>query len=475
MGSEGDRRATLIWFREDLRLADHPALSAAAAAGGPVIPVFILDDEGPGRRLGGAARWWLDKSLAALATSLRAKGSRLILRRGQAAVEIRRLIEETGAGQLVFSRSYEAAVAERDAALQRDLEAQGVAVQAFEASLLVPPGTVLTGEGRPFKVFTPFWRAARTRLDAVEALPAPRALPAPDVWPASESLSSLNLHPTTPDWSGGFSGWTPGEAGAEARLDAFVERGLNGYAARRDFPGVDGSSRLSPHLRWGEISPRQVWRAVQTAVAAGLAGERDAEAFLSEIGWREFDWQLLAAQPDLARRNVQVQFDAFPWRDDTSGFRAWTRGETGYPIVDAGMRELWTTGFMHNRVRMIAASFLTKHLMVDWRRGEAWFWDTLVDADAANNPANWQWVAGCGADAAPYFRVFNPTLQGAKFDPDGAYVRRWVPELAHVPDKLLHEPWRAALLAPGYPEPIVGHAQGRERALAAYADLRAEA
>lgn len=475
MGSEGDRRATLIWFREDLRLADHPALSAAAAAGGPVIPVFILDDEGPGRRLGGAARWWLDKSLAALATSLRAKGSRLVLRRGQAAAEIRRLIEETSAARLVFSRSYEAAIAERDAALQRDLEAQGVAVQAFEASLLVQPGTVLTGEGRSFKVFTPFWRAARTRLDTVEALPAPRALTPPEVWPASQSLSSLSLHPTAPDWSGGFSAWTPGEAGAAARLDAFVERGLNGYATRRDFPGVDGSSRLSPHLRWGEISPRQVWRAVQTAVAAGLAGERDAEAFLSELGWREFDWQLLAAQPDLARRNVQGQFDAFPWRDDTSGFRAWTRGETGYPIVDAGMRELWTTGFMHNRVRMIAASFLTKHLMIDWRRGEAWFWDTLVDADAANNPANWQWVAGCGADAAPYFRVFNPTLQGAKFDPDGAYVRRWVPELAHVPDKLLHEPWRAALLAPGYPEPIVDHAQGRERALAAYADLRAEA
>lgn len=472
MSSEGDRRPVLVWFREDLRLTDHPALSAAAAAGAPVIPVFVREDSGPGRPLGAASRWWLDKSLAALARSLEAVGSRLILRRGDAAKAIGDLARETGAAQVVWSLSHEAAVAARDAAIGRDLGARGVAVQTFEASLLVPPDSVLTADGRPFRVFTPFWRAARARLGPLGALPAPRALIAPAAWPASEALAGFELHPQAPDWSSGFSDWSPGEAGAAARLERFLERGLSGYAARRDQPALDGSSRLSPHLRWGEISPRQVWRAVQTAVAAGLAAERDAEAFLAELGWREFDWRLLIAQPDLHRRNVQPRFDTFPWRDDAAAFRAWTQGRTGYPIVDAGMRELWATGFMHNRVRMIAASFLTKHLMIDWRRGEAWFWDTLVDADPANNPANWQWVAGCGADAAPYFRVFNPTLQGAKFDPDGAYVRRWIPELNEVPAAMIHEPWRAGGLARGYPEPIVAQALGRRRALEAYAQLR---
>lgn len=472
MTVEGDRPPVIVWFREDLRLADNPALHAAEATGAPVIPVFVLDETDAVRPLGGAARWWLDKSLAALAEGLEAIGSRLVLRRGASAEELGRLAGETGAGALFHARAYAAGAAAREAAVRRALKPRGVAVQGFDSGLLLPPGTVLTGEGQAFKVFTPFWRAARARLDAVEVLPAPARLRPPARWPASRALDSFRLHPAAPDWSGGFADWRPGEAGAAARLDRFVERGLAAYAERRDLPAADASSRLSPHLRWGEVSPRQVWRVVQTVTALGLAPEADAERFLAELGWREFNWQLLAARPDLARRNVQPQFDAFPWRSDDAGFSAWTRGRTGYPLVDAGMRELWATGYMHNRVRMVAASFLTKHLMIDWRRGEAWFWDTLVDADPANNAANWQWTAGCGADAAPYFRVFNPTLQARKFDPDAAYVRRWIPELSGLPPRLAHEPWRAGLTGYGYPAPIVDHEAARRRALEAYAELR---
>jgi deoxyribodipyrimidine photo-lyase len=397
----------------------------------------------------------------------------LILRGGAAGEVIDGLVEETGARTLSWNRAYEPRAAVRDARIEAAMARRGIAVQTFDAALLTPPGSVRTGEGGAFKVFTAFWRAARTRLGEVETLPAPARLAAPDAWPASERLADWRLHPSRPDWSGGFSIWTPGEAGAAERLARFIDEGLAGYAERRDRPDTQGVSRLSAHLRWGEISPRQVWRAVQAALVVGLARERDAEKFLSELGWREFSWQLLHALPDLATRNVQARFDRFAWRDDPVGLEAWRRGLTGYPMVDAGMRELWATGFMHNRVRMIAASFLTKHLMVDWREGEAWFWDTLVDADAANNGANWQWVAGSGADAAPYFRVFNPTLQGQRFDPDGAYVRRWVPELSALPAETIHEPWRAGPLASGgYPRPIVRHDLGRARALAAYADLK---
>ena len=457
MSTVGHSAPVIVWFREDLRLSDNPALSAAVATGAPLIPLFVLEDAPPTRAIGAASRWWLDKSLIALAHALKTIGSRLVLRRGDAAEVVEALAEATGARTVVWNRAYEAKVAARDAKLEAALLKRGLAVHTFDAALLTPPGSVQTGDGGPYKVFTAFWRAARGRLDEVSALPAPSRLAAPEIWPASDTLADWGLHPRKPDWSGGFSVWTPGEAGAAERLDHFLEGGLRGYAERRDRPDLEGVSRLSPHLRWGEISPRQVWRGVQTAIAAGMAPERDGEKFLAELGWRDFNWQLLHAWPDIVKRNVQSTFDRMPWRGDPAGFEAWTQGRTGYPMVDAGMRELWATGFMHNRVRMIAASFLTKHLMIDWREGEVWFWDTLVDADAANNPANWQWVAGSGADAAPYFRIFNPTLQREKFDPNGAYVRRWIPELD----------------SNAYPSPIVAHATARERALSAYAGMRA--
>jgi deoxyribodipyrimidine photo-lyase len=469
--------AALVWFRRDLRLADNPALAAAVSSGRPVVCLFVLDESPASRPLGGAARWWLDKSLRALAASLEAIGGRLILRRGDPRVQVPALAAEIGAGLVTWNRLYEPAVVERDAALKADLKAAGIEVRSFNAALLNEPWTVRTGAGGPFQVFTPYWRAARAQIGAVELAPEPAALAPPASWPASEAIDAWRLHPHHPDWSGGFTPWRPGEAGALARLDRFLLKGLPGYGARRDQPGDDAGSGLSPHLHWGEIGPRQIWR---RAMELAAPPAQDLDKFLAELGWREFNHQLLFHHGDLAQTNVRRAFDAFGWREDPSA-RA---GRTGHPMVDAGLRELWATGFMHNRVRMIAASFLIKHLLIDWREGERWFWDTLVDADLASNAANWQWVAGCGADAAPFFRIFNPITQGEKFDPRGAYVRRWVPELARLPDDALHAPWTAppgVLAAAGvrlgrdYPRPIVDHAFARQRALDALARLKVEA
>jgi deoxyribodipyrimidine photo-lyase len=465
----------IVWLRRDLRLADNPALAAAAATGAPVVPLFVLDEAGEGRPPGGAARWWLDKSLAALADSLSTPGSRLVLRRGPAAEVLRGLIGETGAGAVYWNRLYDPAAVERDRALKAELREAGLEARSFNAALLVEPWDLRTGAGGGFKVFTPFLRALRGSVGPIEPGPAPTSLRAPRRWPASERLADWRLHPTKPDWSAGFADWTPGEAGAQARLDVFLDDGLGAYAEARDAPAAGATSRLSPHLHFGEIGPRQVWRAAADCAVLEPGLGAAAEKFLSELGWREFNHHLLFHNPDLPAANVRAAFDRFPWRGDDAGFSAWSRGRTGYPIVDAGMRELWTTGFMHNRVRMIVASFLIKHLLVDWRRGEAWFWDTLVDADLANNAANWQWVAGSGADAAPYFRIFNPIAQGERFDPKGAYVRRWVPELAALPDKLIHQPWTAPSPPAGYPPPIVDHAAARERALAAFGTIRSAA
>ena len=474
-----NQTAALVWFRRDLRLTDNPALAAAVDHGGPVICVFVLDEGEGGRPLGGASRWWLDKSLRALAKDIEALGGRLILRRGEASVQILTLARETGAGLVTWNRLYDPPLVERDTALKQALKDDGVEVCSFNASLLSEPWTVRTGAGQPFKVFTPYWRAARDRIEVADPVSPPRALKSPAHWPASEPLSHWGLHPQKPDWSHGFKVWTPGEAGAHDRLEHFLDHGLAGYADHRDLPGEDATSRLSPHLHWGEIGPRQVWRRVQ-AHAKGRSGA-GVEVFLSELGWREFNHQLLFHNQDLARVNVRRAFDAFPWRTDRRSLRAWRRGRTGYPLVDAGLRELWATGFMHNRVRMVVASFLIKHLLLDWREGERWFWDTLVDADLANNAANWQWTAGSGADAAPFFRIFNPIAQGEKFDPKGVYVRRWVPELAGLPDKVLHAPWTADAavlkqagveLGRTYPKPIVDHARARQRALDALQALR---
>ncbi|GAA0215451.1 deoxyribodipyrimidine photo-lyase [Brevundimonas nasdae] len=463
-------RPVILWFRRDLRLQDNPALNRAIEAGRPVLPVFILD-EGAERPLGGAARWWLDKSLRALASDLEARGSRLILRRGDSLSVLQGLIAETGAEALFLNRSFEPAGFERDADIAYALQAEGVSCHGFNGSLLCPPGSVLNGSGQPYKVFTPFMKALLGKFEPPAGLEPPARIVTPKI--ASDRLDEWGLHPRRPDWSGGFD-WAPGEAGALDNLSAFINGGLKTYGHGRDIPGRANTSCLSPHLHWGEISP---WRAVREAREAAVQGRvpaAEAEKFVAEIVWRDFSTHLLHHFPFIESRAFRAEYDAMPWRDDPAALEAWRRGQTGYPLVDAGMRQLWATGWMHNRVRMVVASFLVKHLMIDWREGEAWFWDTLVDADLASNVQNWQWVAGSGADAAPYFRIFNPTAQGQKFDGDGAYVRRWVPELRHLPDKWIQAPWTAPTeslrdagvrLGDTYPRPVVDHDVGRARAL----------
>lgn len=475
--AQSDSSPAIVWFRRDFRLADNPALSAAAALGQPLILLYIRDEALEGRPIGAASRWWLDKTLKVFTAALEGYGQRLILRRGDSVEVLKRLIAETGAERVFLNRLPEPAAQARDDVLAMTL---GVSVHVCEAATLVRPGSVLTGAGLPYKVFTPFYRALRARLDLPDLHPHPRRLLAPASWPESERLGDWGLHPRGPDWSKGFDVWTPGEPGAFAALDAFLDGPVNDYPTARDRPGRQGSSRLSPHLHWGEISP---WRIIADAKGASHRGEaREAavEKLVTEVAWREFNHHLLAAFPALPSKSFDPKYARFPWRDDRGGLQAWRRGLTGYPMVDAGMRELWTTGFMHNRVRMVVASFLIKDLMIDWREGEAWFWDTLVDADLANNAANWQWMAGSGADAAPFFRVFNPASQGERFDAEGLYVRRWIPELAALPDRWLHAPWTApdAVLAKAgvvlgrtYPRPIVDHGEARLRALAALKGL----
>jgi deoxyribodipyrimidine photo-lyase len=472
----------IVWFRDDLRLSDHPALSAAAKTGAPVIGLFVLDEESSGiRSLGGAVRWWLAQSLRRLQASVQAAGADLVQRRGAAAEVIPAIAREAKAGAVYWNEIAQAphlAIAEK---VEAELVKAGINSQSFAGDLLAPPRDIRNKEGRGLRVFTPFWRRVQALGDPPAPLPAPKRLTT-IAGIASDLLESWEFEPRHPDWAGGLrETWTPGEAVAQARLKDFLANGLKGYAGDRDRPDRDGTSSLSPHLRFGEISPRQIWHAARFAAAERPALSADADKFLSELGWREFCRHLLHDDPDIATANLQPTFDAFPWKHDAKALAAWQRGRTGYPIVDAGMRQLWHTGVMHNRVRMVVASFLVKHLLIDWREGEQWFWDTLVDADAGSNPANWQWVAGCGADAAPYFRVFNPVLQGEKFDPDGVYVRRWLPELSQLPAELIHQPWRATPLelhsagvelGRAYPEPIIDHGKGRQRALAAYAGLR---
>ncbi len=485
----------IVWFRDDLRLADHPAFAQAAATGRPLICVYIHDPDAAGERPpGGAARWWLHVSLQALEAALAAHGGELLILQGKAAAALPTLVKETGASAVYWNRRYGFAQREIDRAIKADLRARGIGVESHNGQLLNEPWTVLNQSGQPFKVFTAYWRACRQK-DIPPPLPEPERvifqrlfqrffqhLPAALVQRAGH-LDALGLAPHAPDWSGGLrAAWPAGEAAALARLGAFLADGLDHYAGERDEPALSATSCLSPYLAVGALSPRQVWAALRAAVHAEPSARRSAaaEKFASELGWREFSHYQRFHFADLAARNLRPAFDAMPWRSDSAGLRAWQRGLTGYPLVDAGMRELWHTGWMHNRVRMVAASFVAKHLLLDWREGERWFWDTLVDADPASNPANWQWVAGCGLDAAPYFRIFNPVLQGQKFDPRGAYVRQWVPELARLPDKLIHQPWKAApqereaagvRLGNDYPWPIVEHELARERALEAFAAI----
>lgn len=480
----------ILWFRRDLRLSDNPALCAAAASGAEILPLFILeaDAEDP-LAPGAASRWWLHHSLDALRDALGNLGGRLLLRRGDPRDIVPALIAETGAGAVYWNRRYDPAAVARDRAVKSAILDAGAAAHSFNGALLREPWEVRTKTGGPYGVFTPFWKALCQLGDPVPPLAVPSDPRFHGAALSSATLEDLQLRPHGPNWAWHWDSiWTPGAAGAKDRLRRFLEADLAGYADARDAPAREGTSRLSPHLHFGELSPRQIWHWTLDHVRRGDGrGESAAWSFLRELGWRDFNHSLLFHNPDMARENHRAAFDRFPWRTGAQAdrdFHAWTRGRTGYPLVDAGMRELWQTGFMHNRVRMVVASFLIKHLMIDWRRGEAWFRDTLVDADPANNVANWQWVAGSGADAAPFFRIFNPTAQGEKFDPAGQYTRRWVPELAALSDRYLYRPWELSRAerdavgieqGTGYPDPLIEHRFARQRALDAYNAIKGAA
>ncbi len=472
-------RPVIVLFRTDLRLSDNRALAAAVASGKPVIALFVRDERPAGPRLaGGARRWWLHHSLHALSGSLEAAGCRLVMRSGPCGAVVDAVASETGADTVLWNRRYEPAAAKADASMKARLREAGLKAESFDGWLLHEPSAQKTGTGGPYRVFTPFWKSLTSGAEPRDPVDRPGKIVGYRGDVDSETLDDWALLPTAPDWAAGLrETWTPGEVGASARLADFLEEAVAAYADDRDRPGIEGTSRLSPHLAHGEITPFQIAAALRRRSLSGPG----AATFLKEVGWREFCWHLLFHNPDLAETNFNPRFGEFPWRSSAHDLRAWQRGLTGYPIVDAGMRQLWSTGWMHNRVRMIVASFLTKHLRIDWREGEKWFWDTLVDADPASNPASWQWVAGSGADAAPYFRVFNPVLQGEKFDPEGSYVRAFVPELARLPDSIIHRPWdasEAALSSAGvklgetYPVPVVEHGAARQQALLAYDSIR---
>ncbi|MDH3241557.1 MAG: DNA photolyase family protein [Alphaproteobacteria bacterium] len=469
-------RPVIFWFRQDLRLSDNPALAAAARSGSPLMPVYILDDRAAGDwAAGGAGRWWLHHSLVSLAKDLEARGLTLALFRGDSLEILSALCNGIDAEAVFFTRAYDPPGVALETAVAGMLKRIDVAARRFGGALLFEPEAIKTKAGGPFQVFTPFHKAC---LGETVAPPAQSDLPLLPFRgaPGGEMLADWGLTPSKPDWSGDLAEtWEPGETGASRRLEAFLSGELAAYPEARDRPGEAGTSRLSPHLHFGEISPRTIWqRTEMKAQSEGGGVAQAAQAFLREVVWREFSAHLLFHFPDLPEKPFKARFRGFPWAPEEAALKAWQRGRTGYPLVDAGMRELWRTGWMHNRVRMITASFLVKHLLIPWQEGERWFWDTLVDADLANNAASWQWVAGCGADAAPYFRIFNPVLQGRKFDPLGGYVRKWVPEIAGLPDRVLHSPWEATegeLSAAGltlgrdYPLPIVDHGFARARAL----------
>jgi deoxyribodipyrimidine photo-lyase len=470
----------LYWLRQDLRLTDNAALTAAAAAG-PVLAVYVLDDATPGDwKPGGASRWWLHHSLTRLGARMP-----LVLRRGAADTVISELLAETGATSIHFARDYAPWSGEIERRVKAIAEAAGASCHRYGGFLLHEPEAIRNGSGEPYRVYTPFSKACFAAGEPRPLKAAPRITP----WTGavkSDRLEDWELVPRRPDWAKGFSAvWTPGEDGASARLKTFIKNGLAHYADDRDRPDREVTSGLSPHLHFGEISPAQCWHAVRRAqLDAGGKLDKPAEKFLKEVLWREFSYHLLHHWPHLPSKPFRPEFSEFPWRGNEGALREWQQGRTGYPIVDAGMRELWATGIMHNRVRMIAASFLIKDLLIAWQDGERWFWDTLVDADIGSNSASWQWVAGCGADAAPYFRIFNPVLQGEKFDPEGSYVRKWVPELKHLPDQFIHRPWEAPQLVlreagvelgRNYPKPMVDHGKARDAALAAFQQLKGAA
>ncbi|WP_040617192.1 deoxyribodipyrimidine photo-lyase [Roseibium sp. TrichSKD4] len=471
---------SIVWFRQDLRVADNAALYHAAQEG-PVIPVFIWDDAAPltnSQAIGAAGKWWLHHSL----TALREQLGDLVVLRGDPATVLQELALETKAEAVRWNRAYDEYGIERDKKIKTELRESGLMVKSFKGNVLHEPWDIKTGSGSSYKVYSHYWRAVKARGVAAP-LPVPDKIELAVGW-VSLGIEALDLLPRDPNWAEGWENvWTPGEQGARERLCVFLDQGLNGYGELRNRPDLPNVSRLSPHLRFGEISPTQIWATTQMHADVHPEHATDADKFLSEIVWREFSYHLLFHFPDLPEKNWKVGFDAYPWRENAEDLRAWQRGQTGYPIVDAGMRELWQTGYMHNRVRMIVASFLVKHLRISWQHGENWFRDTLLDADVANNSASWQWVSGTGADAAPYFRIFNPYTQAQKFDPDGAYIRKWVPELKDLRAPQLFAPQDASpmdLRAAGvrlgetYPLPMVDHQTARKKALDGYEAVKAE-
>ena len=475
----------ILWFRRDLRLADNPALRHAVERGDRILPLFIREtDTTTDWPMGAAGRWWLHQSLTQLQQRLRRLGAELLVQQGEPAQILARLGQRYAIDEVLWNRLYEPHAVTRDGELKNVLIDAGIAARSFNASLLVDPLRLLKGDGGPYRVFTPFWKTLQRTLIEATPLPAPEALSAITVDAADKlPLDRLRLLPDQPWDAGLYRRWRPGETGAHARLHAALDGLLLDYPKARDLPAIQGTSRLSPHLHFGELGPRQVWYAVR-AWATGNTGagyQEAAEAFLRQLGWREFAMHLLYHFPHTATAPLDARFEHMSWVTDATALRAWQRGRTGIPIVDAGMRELWQTGWMHNRVRMLVASLLTKNLRIHWLEGARWFWDTLVDADLANNTLGWQWVAGCGADAAPYFRIFNPVLQGERFDPEGDYVRQWVPELSALPAKWIHQPFTApsGILAEAgielgreYPRPIVDLSTSRQQALGAWDQIR---
>ncbi len=434
----------------------------AAVGEGAVIPVYILDDETPRhRKMGGASRWWLHHSLVSLDKALRDKGSRLILRRGKSDEVLAALAEETGTNRVHCIRHYEPWWRNAERAVAKRLD-----FCCHDGNYLAPPGSITTGSGEPYKIYTPFWRALKQMMPPPAPANRPAAIPAPDNWPTSDSIEDWGFLPSKPDWATGFSDWSPGEERARHAIDRFVGHAAD-YGDRRNLPSEEGTSRLSPHLHFGEVSPAYAWHRM-------MAVGGSVDVFLGELGWRDYAQNVILQFPDYATRNARDRFDDLPWRSGKQAdadLAAWQQGRTGYPIVDAGMRQLWTTGWMHNRVRMIAASFLIKHLLIDWREGERWFWDTLVDADYGSNSVNWQWTAGTGIDSNMFVRIMAPLGQSPKFGAAG-YIRQWVPELAGLSDEVIHDPEEAGSRPPGYPAKIIGHREARARALEAVKQLR---
>jgi deoxyribodipyrimidine photo-lyase len=469
----------ILWFRRDLRLADNPALEKALSTGAPVISLYIREPDDPQAGANGAAQaWWQHHSLTTLDVDLRTRGNRLLLLTGDPRHLIEWLIEKTGAQAVFWNRRYDCEGRETDTEIKAELHKNGIRAESFSGFLMHDPAVLQTKQGKRYAVYTPFWKAFSASYEPPSPIPAPESVPTAEYNIESESLEDWHLLPTKPDWAEGFADlWQPGEAGALKCLADFVANQLQDYGHRRDFPATPATSRLSPHLAFGEISPHALWR----AAIGSRSPAADIERFRKEIVWREFAWHVYFHNPGMADTNLDRRFDRFGWKQAPQKLEAWQRGMTGYPIVDAGMRELWQAGTMHNRVRMIVASFLIKDLLIDWREGERWFRDTLLDADRASNAFNWQWVAGCGADAAPFFRIFNPVRQGETFDPDGAYVRRWCPELGKLPDRWIHKPFEAPkeilaeagiTLGKTYPHPMVDHAEARDAALAAFRATR---